>query len=320
MNVCPQCGNEYRDDVDRCPNDGSALGLAPPASPPPGPPPPAVSTAPPNVAPPTGPKPRSAPLVLDDEPLPSTSGAGTWIAATLVCLAMVAVFFWAREKMATPTADESAQLEELDADDDSKKAKRKKKRRSPRKDRRGSAPAERGDEYADYDWEQDYEVDDLVLGDVRSEGELLPPEPTEAAPPPPPYEPTKEEWQADGSYRPTASWGSIPSSGVTVLDLQGGGPTEGLDEGAVSRVLNARTVQSCYSRWVDKIPQMRGRVDLTVAVKPNGAVGGVRVTASQLRSRVVEKCIVARVRGLKFPPPANGQAARFDTHFDFTNM
>lgn len=230
-------------------------------------------------------------------------------------------FLWARERLlGSPAANELAA--EASAEEDAKpKKKKKKKKRARRRGnaRQGSSRVAAGDELVDYDWSQDFVEDDLVLGDILSEPDHEPQPEANAAPPPPPYEPTRDEWQPSGTYRPVARHGTIPSRDVTEIDLTAPSSGTGLDEGVVRRVLNERTVHACYAAWVDKIPQMRGRVDLTIAVAADGTVRGVRIDRSDLRSRVVEKCIVDRVRRVRFPRITSGQPARFETHFDFTN-
>lgn len=196
--------------------------------------------------------------------------------------------------------------------------KKKKRRRRGKRPRR--TPAGQEQNLDDYDWEQDFVEDDLVLGDVLSDREPEYVEYEEENVEPEPYKPTRAEYQPDGAYRPTAAYVEPGAkSNVVTLDLSSGSSSAPLDEGQVKGVLNERRLAPCYDRWVQKIPQMKGRVWMSFVVAPDGHVAAVEVTRSQLRSRVVEKCLVQKARSFRFPTSSGGQRTKFDTHFDFTN-
>lgn len=313
MKACPKCGNKYRPDVEVCPNDGTALGGAAPPGPPPGsggPP------GPPRPASRPAPQPSAITYEGESRSLREGSSAGSWIFALVACLLLFGGFWWARGQLQGPGEDDAATI--ADGSDDETKSDKKKRKRSKRKRKKSGGSAATGNEYADYDWEQDYADDNQIFGDVLSETEYVEEE-VEEAPPPPPYEPTKDEWQPMGSYSPVAKYGDTSPPGVVEIDL--GKTTAGspMDEADVRAVLDVSRLMSCYHRWVQKIPGMRGRVWMTFAVAPDGRVKGVRITRSELRSRVVEECIVDAARKFRFPSAADGRTTRFDTHFSFTN-
>jgi hypothetical protein len=221
-------------------------------------------------------------------------------------------FYWARERLLGTDGDEPAAKAETER---SERDQKKKRRRRPR-GRKRVARADDGETYEDYDWTQDFEVDDRTFGDVINEREPEPEYVEVRAPEP--YDPSPDEYQPEGRYRPTARYAE-PGAGeeVVELDLSGGGSGP-LKPGQVEAVLDERKLVPCYDRWVTKIPQMKGRVWMDFVVAPDGHVSKVVITRSQLRSRVVEKCLVQRARRFRFPA-SDGRSTKFDTHFDFTN-
>ena len=309
MKTCPTCGNRYRPDVTECPNDGTSLAAGP------------TALAPPPAAPPRpASKPVPAPAIrsYDDisAGLTEKTTAGSWIFALVACGLLIGGYLLARDHLLGEPEQES-----VEASGDDRTAKGDKKKRQKRKRRAASGEARSNEQaYDDYDWEQDYEADDLVLGDVLSQRREEIVDERQPLREPPPYEPSRDEWQPSGAYRPTAKW-SEPgaNSNVVEIDLSAPSHASPLDESQVKQVLSVRKLAPCYDPWVQKIPQMRGRVHMTFVVAGDGHVASVTIDRSQLRSRVVERCLVHKARGFRFPAAAGGAKTRFDTHFDFTN-
>jgi len=67
-------------------------------------------------------------------------------------------------------------------------------------------------------------------------------------------------------------------------------------------------IRRCYERGKMDDPELRGRVTLRISVAASGAVASAAVEASTLRSSAVESCIVATVKGWRFPAPTGGPA------------
>lgn len=240
--------------------------------------------------------------------------ASSWLIALVLCGLVIGAYFIARDYIQASQGGDDAEVAAADDDDPKKKKKRKRKKR-----RKRSKTGGQEDGYDDYDWSQDFVEDDLVLGDVRSQrDEYVEVEPQQREPEP--YNPKPAEYQPNGSYKPTAGWSKPGAkSKVVEIDLNAPSSASPLDESAIKRVLNVRRLAPCYDPWVQKIPQMRGRVHMNFVIDGNGRVISVEITKSQLRSRVVEQCIVDRARGFRFPSASGGAKTRFDTHFDFTN-
>lgn len=228
----------------------------------------------------------------------------------LACGLVLLGFAVARDHLLGDAVDEEPSVDEAEAAP-AKPAKRKKKR--PKRTRTAQASA-----VLDDDWEHEFDDPGIVIGDIRER--TIVEEPEEAAPaPPPPYVPSAREYQPSGAYTPNAAWAEPGAeTGATMLDFSSGKSNAPLDEAQVKSVLDVRRVAPCYDPWVQKIPQMQGRMHLTFVVAEDGHVAAVRVTRSELRSRVVEECVVQRARQLKFPRSAGGKT-KFTTHFDFTN-
>jgi hypothetical protein len=87
--------------------------------------------------------------------------------------------------------------------------------------------------------------------------------------------------------------------------LQGEGH---LSRGEIQRVINAHIyqVQGCYERQLLKDPSLAGKVSFQWVISPSGAVSGVRVGQSSLRSGEVTSCIQAAIQGWMFPQPEGG--------------
>ena len=309
MKTCPKCGNKYRPDIDVCPNDGAQLSGVEPS---PAPPPPRAAKA--------RPKPAAISYEGEARSLTDRSSAGSWLFALLACALLFAGFLWARSKLLAPEAAAGiAEAEEAGQDAARKKKRKKGKRRRKKSRSNGPGASSDSDEFAEYDWEQDYQDDNQVFGDVLSQTDYV--EEEEVAPPEPeaPYEPTTKEWRPSGSYSPVAKFGNTSPPNVVEIDLGKASVGSPMDEVDVRNVLDVRRLMPCYHRWVQKIPQMRGRVWMTFAVAPDGTVKGLRITRSELRSRVVEQCIVDSARRFRFPRASDGRTTRFDTHFNFTN-
>ena len=86
------------------------------------------------------------------------------------------------------------------------------------------------------------------------------------------------------------------------------GPT-GPSKQEIGRVIREHwtEVRDCYEAESAKVPGLNGRVEVALVIDPAGGVQSANVITTTLHSPPVEGCVVARVRGWRFPPPANGK-------------
>jgi hypothetical protein len=101
--------------------------------------------------------------------------------------------------------------------------------------------------------------------------------------------------------------GSVVRARVTTAPpgVQGEGH---LDRGEIQRVINAHIyqIQGCYERQLMKDPSLAGKVSFQWVIALSGAVSGVRVGQSSLRSAEVTSCIQSAIQGWHFPQPQGG--------------
>ncbi|MCD6498514.1 MAG: AgmX/PglI C-terminal domain-containing protein [Deltaproteobacteria bacterium] len=87
-----------------------------------------------------------------------------------------------------------------------------------------------------------------------------------------------------------------------------------------SRLLSGRDqpVRLCYERKAAVHPELSGRVDLQIELRPNGSIKSVKQVYSSLNDSEVEDCIKQAVLSLKLPAPPPGAPASFIHTFHFT--
>ncbi len=67
------------------------------------------------------------------------------------------------------------------------------------------------------------------------------------------------------------------------------------------------SIRSCYEQELRRNPKLSGKVYIDFTIGVTGKVTRASVGRSSLKSRAVESCIVARVRGWRFPKPPDGE-------------
>jgi TonB family protein len=65
-------------------------------------------------------------------------------------------------------------------------------------------------------------------------------------------------------------------------------------------------VRFCYERALIKNPRLAGAVQVRLVIQPSGKVSSVDIVSSTLHRPEVERCIVAAIKGVVFPPPQGG--------------
>lgn len=116
----------------------------------------------------------------------------------------------------------------------------------------------------------------------------VPPPVIEAPPPPPPPEPA-----------PAPLVVAEPPAPVTELEE----PEEPDYREALAAVVMSKRAQlrGCYEAELKKAPQLAGKVVVAFSITPEGRVGQLAVAESTMPDAVVGDCIVALMRGWRFP-------------------
>lgn len=73
---------------------------------------------------------------------------------------------------------------------------------------------------------------------------------------------------------------------------------------------NYSDLKSCYREGLRKNSQMKGKVVMGWAMDPQGRVLAAEVQTSQLKNKQVEKCMVDRLSGWRFPRQAKAQGTK----------
>lgn len=79
----------------------------------------------------------------------------------------------------------------------------------------------------------------------------------------------------------------------------------GLDRDQIAAVINRNKGQIiyCYERGLQAQPDLRGRVSVQFVIGPSGRITTASVAQSSLDSKLVETCMVAKMRNWQFPRP-----------------
>jgi len=117
-----------------------------------------------------------------------------------------------------------------------------------------------------------------------------------------------------GKGRGQAAYGTLNmagSSGGYYLPLSEDAVIEGgLDRDQINAVIRRHLgqVTNCYEGGLQSKPNLSGRVAVKFVISPQGNVSIANVAHTSLESQKVESCIVAKLRGWKFPKPKGNVA------------
>ena len=110
----------------------------------------------------------------------------------------------------------------------------------------------------------------------------------------------------------------VGSAGVSPIPLgaeaiEGGG----LDTSLIADVINRNLgqIRFCYEQGLQGDPALAGRVAVKFVIGGNGAVKTALVDSTSLNSKLVEDCILLRLRTWKFPLPAGGSDVKVSYPF-----
>lgn len=97
-----------------------------------------------------------------------------------------------------------------------------------------------------------------------------------------------------------------------------GGLTREQVEAVVRR--NSGQLLFCYEKALQSQPHLRGRVTSQWEIGPAGTVTKAKVASSSLNNRQVENCVIASIKGWKFPRPVGGVHVDVSYPFDFGRL
>lgn len=101
----------------------------------------------------------------------------------------------------------------------------------------------------------------------------------------------------------------VGSTGAAPIGLSQEASVEsGLDRDAIAAVINKNLgqVRFCYEQGLQSDPNVNGRVAVDFTIGGNGVVKVASVANSSLNSKIVEDCILLRLKSWKFPLPQGG--------------
>lgn len=101
----------------------------------------------------------------------------------------------------------------------------------------------------------------------------------------------------------------VGSTGAAPIGLsQEATVATGLDRDQIAAVINRNLgqVRFCYEQGLQGDPNLNGRVAVAFTIGANGAVKTAAVDSSSLNSKMIEDCIVLRLKSWKFPLPQGG--------------
>jgi hypothetical protein len=101
----------------------------------------------------------------------------------------------------------------------------------------------------------------------------------------------------------------IGSAGNNPIPLANEATVEtGLDRDAIAAVINKNLgqVRFCYEQGLQGDPNLNGRVAVDFTIGGNGAVKVANIGSTTMASKIIEDCIVMRLKSWKFPLPQGG--------------
>lgn len=126
---------------------------------------------------------------------------------------------------------------------------------------------------------------------------------------------TKGKGGGQAGYGSTSLLGATGGTSVPLAsEATVGG---GLDRDAIAAVIqrNIGQVRFCYEQALQSDPGLNGRVAVDFSIGGDGLVKAASVANSTLGSKMVEDCVVARLKSWKFPLPEGGVTVKVSYPF-----
>ena len=102
--------------------------------------------------------------------------------------------------------------------------------------------------------------------------------------------------------------GSADGGGYEPAMTGGGSAEGGLAMSQIEAVIqqNIGQIYYCYEKGLQKAPQLQGRVVTDFVINGSGRVSAALIGQTSLRASMVEKCMLQKLKGWKFPKPVGG--------------
>ncbi len=69
---------------------------------------------------------------------------------------------------------------------------------------------------------------------------------------------------------------------------------------------NLKKIKLCYNRELSKNPDLKGKIEVSFDIGPDGKVKNYKIKSSSMKNKTVEDCMLKRIRRFKFPKPEKG--------------
>lgn len=109
------------------------------------------------------------------------------------------------------------------------------------------------------------------------------------------------------------------SSGANPMALTQEATVEsGLDKDQIAAVINRNLgqVRFCYEQGLQGNPNLSGRVAVDFTISPSGMVSSAQIANTTINSKMIEDCIVLRLKTWKFPLPQGGASVKVSYPFN----
>ncbi len=99
----------------------------------------------------------------------------------------------------------------------------------------------------------------------------------------------------------------VPKPTKTEAKVEVSRPAGFCDQKDVARVMGGRAgaVRACYEMYLQRNPELAGRLEVRFTIEEDGSISGLTVTANELGQEVAA-CVLRQIASLKFPKPAGG--------------
>jgi len=102
---------------------------------------------------------------------------------------------------------------------------------------------------------------------------------------------------------------TMPDSEDVHIELRKLSVTRGLPKDSIERLIKKHmpSINGCFSQSFEKAANALREIVLSLVIDPNGRVAEVHTNKGDWSDKVLERCIVEKLRKLQFPTPSVGR-------------